>query len=585
MSPAVRQQESRARSRALTPKQSRQLKQELRQLTATSHHEWLKILKEDEYIEADPDTVIDFLNAFIELANERRISRTGESVDLGAFQQLMQDDGISENDCVRLCTMLLQTKTEEESPKLGKMMLFSLSLSGSEIATLKIMSRAELDSKLRPGLLQSSELIKPRKHLRAMARSGHSSRAMVLEGKLAYQLGEYEHAIGMFTQAVEAAVAASEEEKERTRTKGKTPGIIDVDKDLLSLDAPWLDLASAAVTPEYQDRALWAIEIGCQQDDPTSHYQAARIGKLIDAGTHLATSSWLYHMTKAAGAGHVKAAHELGIFYGSSLWPYINDEPPDRMKPTPFDTYPSASGLYGTVTWYWSRVSIAMGISSPPTHEERENLFHTAAYPSTSRDRLKMAVQWLYVSRGYGYAPSNLVLATLLLKKTLAPDAAAPREALELSDKRYKYASNADFLSGRKTTRDETQVPDTGVENPKYLPEQAKLNIREIFYAALARDLRRDHVKKYRMNTGNRNEDTFFQEKDMSEKTPDYVRKWFRFPDVREMFMNEGKWILWDDAQDVDLEREAKRICEEQEWDIYAHDGSLLYRHGLMRKT
>jgi hypothetical protein len=34
----------------------------------------------------------------------------------------------------------------------------------------------------------------------------------------------------------------------------------------------------------------------------------------------------------------------------------------------------------------------------------------------------------------------------------------------------------------------------------------------------------------------------------------------------------------------MDLVAEAKALCEEQKWDIYAEDGSLLYRHGLRKR-
>ncbi|KAK3094283.1 hypothetical protein LTR53_019463, partial [Teratosphaeriaceae sp. CCFEE 6253] len=91
-----------------------------------------------------------------------------------------------------------------------------------------------------------------------------------------------------------------------------------------------------------------AMEVGCRMDDPTSHYHAAELFKEHNEdGSARYTSVWLYHMTKAAATGHPKAAHALAVFYSETVWKYIEDEPPDYLKPTPFDSYPGPSEISG----------------------------------------------------------------------------------------------------------------------------------------------------------------------------------------------------------------------------------------------
>ena len=63
------------------------------------------------------------------------------------------------------------------------------------------------------------------------------------------------------------------------------------------------------------------------------------------------------------------------------------------------------------------------------------------------------------------------------------------------------------------------------------------------------------------------------------------VKKWYRYPEIREQYMNDRAGTLYDEVLGADLLEEAQKICEEQQWDIYAEDGGLLYRHGLVGRA
>jgi hypothetical protein len=333
----------------------------------------------------------------------------------------------------------------------------------------------------------------------------------------------------------------------------------------------------------------WAVDIGCEQDDPNSYFTAAQLEK--DAST--VKSGWFHHITKAATSGHVRAMHDLALWYAEFGWPFLEDEPPDDIKPTPFDRFPRKTVLDPSPEQSaWQRLQTTLGLSPPAEVNAVAQAFQSAAYPTTPQDRFGMALEWLKVAMAFNYAPSYLATAGLLLEKSLYSSAATPKEALELSDKRYTYASSADYYSNKKIERP-VQSAEVEIPNPYYNPEEAKRLTREIFYAKFALEsyLHETRVFHNRQRKGKDSEslDTMFEGDFASDMGPN-LKKWFRYPEVRELFMDDRTGRLIDkerkDAKgnEMDLVAEAKALCEEQKWDIYAEDGSLLYRHGL-RKT
>jgi hypothetical protein len=124
-----------------------------------------------------------------------------------------------------------------------------------------------------------------------------------------------------------------------------------------------------------------AIQIGVEQDDPTAFYYAATYyKKRNEDGSHKATSEWLYYMTKAAASLVPKAMYELGVYYAESGWKYIEDEPPEHLKPTPFDTYP---GKHVADT-PWERVRQLFSFSD--TNSQARTAIRTR-YPMAQRSR------------------------------------------------------------------------------------------------------------------------------------------------------------------------------------------------------
>ena len=569
-------------------------KQERENIKATRVHGLVQILARYGGIQASEDTALDFISEFAELSRRSPPKKTGGvGVDLTAFEKLMVDIGMSLADCMKISELLLRTG-DEANRYLGKRLLFTLSDRGTHNATLSIMNHAWQANKARPGTLKSSEIVHARKHLHKIATEEESYRAMVLEGKIAYTLGEVDYAIQMWTQAMDAAVAAAEEGKPFRAIGLEAPDDRKAGVDMPELSSPWIELGTAYLLRRDYVNARWAISIGCDQDDPTSHYSAALLEKRYnESDQHIGTSVWLYHMTKAAASGYPKAAHELGVWYGSNGWKYIEDEPPDHVKPTPFDSYPPDLDVKSAGLSLMDMARVFLGLVHRVQENPKEQVFHTAAFPFTPLDRYKMALEWLEVSMAFTYAPSYLFAARLLLEKTLWPDVAAPKEALELSDKRYTYASKANYEAGQPIKRpDPANDPaPKEIKNPLYNPDLAKSYVREVFYALAAQGARVRMLRGVQglRQTGTYVEPTFdadelLKEDQMPESINPDVKKWFRFPEIREMYSDDVKRRLYDDSLEVDLEVEARLMCEEQGWDIYAEDGGLLYKHGLNRR-
>ncbi|KAI7182849.1 hypothetical protein KC363_g8565 [Hortaea werneckii] len=490
-----------------------------------------------------------------------------------------------------------------------------MSACGDPAATMRILNQVLSSPRTRPEMLRSSEIVDARGHLREMAREGESFRAMVLEGKVSYELGDDESAIDLWTRAMEPAVEAaqSESRKKEQQPAGMLPPprAHNEENALADLDSPWIELTaihyeryskfwaknSIAAALAELGKAKWACEVGCAQDDPTSHYQAAEFFKDYNAEGEVShTSKWLYHITKAAASGHVRACHALADFYSSSGWKYIEDEPPDYVKPTPFDSYPAPPGSQsarsdegnssgGWLSW--------LGLSSSkPKLSPSEQMFQTAAYPSTPHDRFKMAMLWLEVAVEYTYAPSYLLAAKMYLEKELWGQAHAPASALGLKNERYTYASKEDFEAGRpieSTNEDgssdgENPKPEVRPDepNPGYNPDQAKIYIREVLYAVEA--IKYYHNKMaWAQSLARRGEFGLDDAGDVVdgyvqsdfESHPPHLQKFLKYPAIREMWEGDVKA----------MEREAKDICEREGWDLYDEQGGLVYRHGMVRPT
>lgn len=559
-------------------------KKELEEYEATRHHNGLLTLKKEGLLATSVDNALEFLNGFAELAETQR-GRRGVGVDVETFGQLRQDFRIAPMDCF-VCSNMLLMDYKTEHKLLGKKLMYTLSHWGDGQATITIMYETLLQAKNRPSVLKSSELVDVRKQLSEIAKTGKGFAPkeffvpMVLEGKVEYASGNVDYAIELWTKCIDGAVALSEAHRAKKEVEMLNPTAD-------ALYTPWVELTNACLLQGDLEKAKWAIEVGCGQDDPTSHYSAALLEKKNNEnGEHVATSRWLYHMTKAGGAGHVRAAHALGNWYGSSGWKYIEDEPPDYIKPTPFDSYPPDATSGSALTSFWNHLGTAVGVRPPPEQDQQHRLFLSAAFPSSPYARFRMAMQWLEVSMGTMYAPSYLIAARLLLEETLWPLAAAPQEALELSDKRYTYASRSDYEAGKRIRRppDERDNEEQEIPNPGYDPDRAKDLIREVFYAvqavAGARRLLANAAKgrSRGKNMSTFDADTALEESSLPANWSGNIRKWFRFPETREMYMDDFAGTLYDDELKVDLDVTARQICDEQKWDIYDEEGGLMYK-------
>ena len=573
------------RTAALSPAEARKRKIGL-ESDKSQHYRTIQKLNASDLMSITPEVGVDFLNEFANLAKQTKGKNV---VDLKNFKELVVEFGMQDRDLWWLSFMLL--RWVEEDRILGKKLLFTLSATGNEEATIRILNHALLGNKAQPGLLRSSEILYARGHLREMARRGENYRVMVLEGKIAYELGDDDYAVQMWTQAMDAAVAVSEEEAV-LRDQGKSSELKAMrsrhERDLSELSSPWIELTlihyerygrywqrneiTSALSE--RDKARKACDIGCRQDDPTSHYHAAEFFKEFNPdGSTKHTSAWLYHMTKAAATSHVKAAHSLAEFYASSGWKYIEDEPPDHIKPTPFDSYPAppnATATQGSKPSWRSLLGLEAFTKDP-----KDDIFHTAAFPSTPTDRWKLAFRWLEPALNYMYAPSYLLACKMLLEKNLWGQAHAPKSALDLTHDRYKFASKENYDNGKPIERPPDDVkPDE--PNPGHNPTTAHIWLKDLFYAFEAHKLRlrllhqaQTLIRKRRLS-GFDAEDVA-DEENLPKDMPMHIKKWLRYPDVREMYEGEIE----------SLEREAKEICERQGWDMYDEEGGLMFKHGL----
>lgn len=563
----------------LTPEQARKerLRLEYDSKWLDRQCQWLARI---EFISAPAENAIQFVQAV-----EKAMSASGTQIALDpeVFHGLLATHGVSYQDAEVLSRVLLRDKVKQ-SVQQGKYILYSLSRAGFVDSTIRVMGHAYLESRRRPAVLNSKEIAWSREHLRKVANDPGTTnyRAMVLEGKVALQLKNEEYAIKMFNKAMAAAVAASEQ-----TLKHETIEFTKKEEDPLELTAPWHELMQVHLY-RWQYKGMnekaeceAAMQIGCEQDDPVAHQFAADYVKRWETTdqdvqpVHIGTSDWLYHITKAATSGVPKAAHDLGVFYAESGWKYIEDEPPDHVKPTPFDSYPASKPL----TTSWNPLHLFGLKSRQLTPQER--MFRGAIFPHTAVARLKMAMGWLNQAVAYNYAPSCMMMARLYNRKTLWAQADAPKEALQLSGERYTFASKEDFERGRPiSSRQETlTTEEDDPPNPFYDIEIAKSWLCEVFAAHEAylyeqkakKDYQHAHqVGKYRRYV---DDDEALDRDKMIERArlPPRLGKWFKFPEVREL---NGEKIK-------DLYEEAKAMCKEEGWVLFDEAGGLVYKPGI----
>ena len=510
---------------------------------------------------------------------------SGGIVDAQILRQIQNEYQYNDKTVAHIANLLRNLPLDDYF-FLGNALHYSAANAGNEWAIVVLADNAFHSMKHLPDVFKYKQTARVRKRLEEIASEGKNYRAAVLAGKILYEEGDRETGIRFLRLAMDGAVEASDQAR-RARISKSPLNVDSKDIDgvltgssLADLSAPWVELGAHYIGRKDWVNAKWAIEIGCQQDDPNSHLQAS----LFEKESNAVRSGWFHHITKAATSGYVRAMHDLGLWYAQDGWPYLADEPPDDIKPTPFDRYPPTERRDPSEEPSpWQRLSMSLGLSPPIVEKPAAQSFHSAAYPTTPKERFNMALEWLKISMGFYYAPSYLATATLLLEKTMYAEAATPKEALKLSKTRYTYASKEAYYSNKPVDRPDRKYKD--VDNPFYNPEEAKRLTREIFYAASALEFQRHEArKKLTRKIGSMTEDTTY-EHDLAGDMGWNLKKWFRYPEVRELFMNDRTGKLVDkERNDIDLLEDAKRICEEQQWDIYGEDGSLMYRHGMRKQ-
>lgn len=514
-----------------------------------------------------PETVIKYLNHLSPLH-----ARSGghDTMDPVSFRSVQEELFMSFSDQYMIARQLLRCGGNEAA--LGKKLLYTLSRVGCTDATFLILSQTLGQAKKRPKLLQDDRLAFARAHLAQLAEEGKNYRAKVLEGKIALRLGDEDRAIQLWTEAMATAIAEYEARDQSTANSQND--------DNLQLSSPWIELMwihfersrrlegkdDLAAAMEGK-KCEWAMEVGCQLDDPDAHY--GRADWFSDRLEGTTSSTRLYHLTKAAASLHWKAAHELGDFYASSGWPFIEDEPPDRVKPTPFDRYPAPETRHST----WAKVRKFFGLETVTKLGPEDALFLTAAYPSTAQERFKLAFQWLHVATFHTFAPSYLLKAKMYMTKTLWGASNAPQAALELSDERYIYASEADMKANKPMEKKSSPEP-PDEPNPWYSIPNAQICLREVFFAyeahKLVSDTRRRYESQVRKGYAKHvvDEQELLSENSLRQEASLSVRKYLRLPDVREKYEHDMESLI----------AEARAICDDNGWSVYDENNALLYR-------
>lgn len=601
--PGTIDREARLESRAMSASEARKIAEAKDQMSNISHnYRWhaIKNARKKGWIGIAPQTADKFLNGFSELTKTRLRSNI---VDSASLKKLVETHGLEERDLIFLCMFLLQSSSSGGRSakmegggglerRLGNQLIYSLSAAGYAEATIRVMAHVFVSSETKPALLRTAQHASVRGQLQKLAREGDNYRAMVLEGKIAHRLGDKEYAIKLWWKAMDGALAEADWYAAQ-RAAGTTPERTFSNLDLTELSSPWVELAKALYEraqtvrdrydPKYKiywDEVEQVLNIGLEQDDPTMYYYAATFHAYRDdQGEWHPTSMWLYCMTKAATSGIPIAAHELGKYYAHSGWRYIEDEPPDHVKPTPFDTFPEPGAL--VTTWTTLKSLFSPQARVPQHQSERENLFHTAVFPSTAKDRMDLGMRWLDVAISYQYAPAYLEKARLHLTETLWVAADAPADHLSLSPSRYLYKSEEEKgICEYNGELREWQPPANAKDppNPYYSEDKAKECLRQVFNAATAISIRENSIAKL---SSSRRPSTSHTPIEVDDLENDFsVGESGSLPDIFKFWKYNEVLHMWID-QASELRRQAEGICDERGWDLWDERGALLYRCGF----
>lgn len=558
----------------LSPEESRQIKENdelLNTLVGNRRRAQIQLAYVQGVIGVTADEVGDFLEAFASIVNnsDSRICAAPPG-----FEALVRHHGMTEQELLYLSLILVQNKLDEGDKYWGRKLLDSLSATGYVEATIRIVNNALVQAANKPGVLKQAAVAIERGRLQAIARKREHIRAMVLEGKICYFLGDSTTAIRWWWDAVEGSVDKSQSIMSRLAAGEKLgPDIAAMDRSDLS--APWIELIEAHFDRSLkQGKKEWdqcekAIKIGMAQDDPTAFYYAATYyKKRNEDGSHSPTSDWLYYMTKAAASGVPKAAYELAVYYAESGWKYLENEPPDHVKPTPFDTWPAPD----TNESLWSKIRRRFAAVNQDQIRSGDDMFHTAVWPPTAEQRQDLAIKWLDVAASYMYAPTFLYWAKLSMQETLWAGAYAPKEAIALDPKRCQYDSEtglheAQFSGDHKPY----EAPDDAKDppNPRYSLARAKEMIREVMYARAAVSYRQKLIEEE------------IRSQRTQDVTWDDIDKHVRLDtshDISKFHNNSDIYDMWKDESEA-LYKEATDICDAMKWNIYDKDEALIYKH------
>ena len=562
--PSTRVTSSRNKARGLTPEQARKIQEAKDKDRATNNAERairIRDAHDSGHFGQTPAQVNEFIESFAVLSKDVR-SRIGAET-CATFRKLVDAAGMSEQDLMFLAIMLLQNNGVEDDKYWGRKLLDISAAAGYTEASIRLVNGALVQARSVPGVLRQASVSTERGRLQKIAREGTHSRAMVLEGKVAYHLGDFDTAIKWWWQAMEKAVAKSELDAAR-RVAGIRPTVEISAADRDDLLSPWIELIQAHYDRSIKGMDEWhlfekALKIGIQQDDPTAFYYAATYYMERDeTGQHVPTSKWLHYMTKAAASGVPKAACDLAAFYHESGWKYIEDEPPDHVKPTPFDSYPPTET---TIKSTWKRVRQFLWPIEADKGKEEENIFHTAAWPPTPSQRHELALMWLNSAIIRTYAPALLQAAKIHLEETLWAGAKAPEEALNLSPKRYLYASeaekrDADFSGDIR----KYEMPADAQDQPSagYRPELAKTALKGVLNARVAVFRREATLKATARSRPDLEWEDFRIEKD--ELGSEAV--FYQNADVYDMWAKDSRAMY----------QEALAICERMGWTLVTEE-------------
>lgn len=495
------------------------------------------------YIKISERQARDFLDGFEQLCDDGTSAGPVDAERFASFMEQYRD--WPEMDVTRLMTIVWRHRTGSVSPNSARL-VESFSHAGWAEATVILMQSVWLNSRHGIHVFRHDWAVAAHRRLRTIVQEGQNFRAMALEAHILNILGKPDAAIGLFERAMEGILAANRPFVPHESTA-----------DDLVLSSPWLDLASLYVRRLDRGYAkgdpaqdlLRVLRIGREQDDPNAFFISAN---QVWAEHGMPTSEWLYYITKAAASGIPQAANQLAEFYAGQKWKFLADEPPDHLKPTPYDSYPAplASGRASI----WTQLLQQLGLS--PTHIGLADCPHWAyfrgpLFPSEGKQRYALALLWFQVAFAVKWAPSLLSLALTHLEKNIDTRMSVPRNAIQLEDSRFSFESKEAYAEGQgewETEKHKAPKSHT-TPNPHYRPRAAKLCL-ELVFDALS-------VYKWVVQR--------------ERKGPEPANR-IRWDTDRSVF---DSWTKNADS----LEVNARKVCDDNGWNIYDANEALLYRH------